>query len=106
MRKGKIAVVVHQPHLEDENTKGMLDALKWTPERPVFAMDAACVAALSQADPVTHKWVLRRDAPGTGRIFLIMEAGTFLLNFGPGGFRLEPGSTDAAMEEAIRTKGN
>jgi hypothetical protein len=49
------------------------------------------VASAAANDPVTAAWLRSGRA---GRVFAFFENGTFLVNVGPEGWSIEPGSTD------------
>jgi hypothetical protein len=56
--------------------------------------------ALASADPVTKRLIEREWRDGDPlRIFVIPHAGSLLVNLEPGGFTVEPGSTDAELTQ-------
>ncbi|MBI5477329.1 MAG: hypothetical protein HY906_00650 [Deltaproteobacteria bacterium] len=89
--RGKIAVVVFEPHDEEP-----IRNLGWDGESPVFQLAEATAERMAQTmhgDRVTQRWLRRR---GRGRILIFMHYGTLLLNVDPEkGVSIEPGSTDA-----------
>jgi len=96
---GDIAVVVHTTPC----ALGLqsLEALGWSGRR-VFPLNRTRARRwLSPCDPVTARWVERRD-PNELRMFIVWGSGTLLVNFRSGeGYSIEPGSLDADLPQAF-----
>lgn len=70
----------------------------WDGEHHVFLLadehrERIAVGCDEAGDVVTARWM--RDRAREGRVFVMMHSATLLMNIGPDGFSLEPGSTDA-----------
>jgi hypothetical protein len=91
---GVIAILVENPSAESREALGVLG---WDGQSAVFPLadrDRQNMATNSRAlgDWVTHKW-LTEPRQG-GRLFVVMDGGTLLLNFDESGFSIEKNSTN------------
>jgi hypothetical protein len=93
VRAGDIAVVVWEPH---ELILEGVRAIGYDGTTPVFRLSSgkrkALVASFREAnDRVSEKWFARK---ATNRIYLLTGLGSLLINIGPNGMAIEPGSLD------------
>jgi hypothetical protein len=91
--RGEPAVIVINP-VKDARTAALMLGWDGKTSPAVLRMKKRDRERMAKSDAVTERWFKRSDT-GCVRIFVIMEAGNWLLNFADGKFFFEPGSLDS-----------